>query len=60
MRRHPLLGALTLVVLAAAFLVAVLLGLAPGGHQATAAEWTIQVLILVGAMLMLAGRAARS
>ena len=60
LRRRPLLGALALVGLAAAFLVAFVLGSAPGGHRATAVEWTIQVLILFGAFLMLAGRAARS
>jgi len=52
--------ALALIGVAAAFLVAVVLGSAPGGHQATAVAWTIQVLILIGAFLMLAGRAARS
>ena len=60
MRRHPLLGALAAVGLAAALLVGLVLGSAPGGHQATAVEWTIQVLILFGAFLMVAGRAARS
>jgi len=45
---------------AAAFLVAIFIGAAPGGHQATAVAWTIQILILFGAILMLAGRAARS
>jgi hypothetical protein len=59
-RRHPLLGALAVVGLAAALLVGLVLGSAPGGHQATAVEWTIQVLILFGAFLMVAGRAARS
>jgi hypothetical protein len=59
-RRHPLLGALAVVGLAAALLVGLILGSAPGGHQATAVEWTIQVLILFGAFLMVAGRAARS
>jgi hypothetical protein len=59
-RRRPLLGALAFIGLAAAFLVALVLGSAPGGYQATAVEWTIQVLILVGALLMVAGRAARS
>ena len=60
MRRHRVLGALALVGLAAAFLVAIVLGSAPGGHKAIAVEWTIQVLILFGAFLMVAGRAARS
>jgi hypothetical protein len=60
MRLRPLLGALTLVGLAAALLVALVLGSAPGGHQATAVEWTIQILILFGAFWMVAGRAARS
>jgi hypothetical protein len=46
--------------LGAAFLVAVVLGSAPGGHVATAVEWMIQILILVGAFLMVASRAARS
>jgi hypothetical protein len=48
------------VGLAAALLVGLVLGSAPGGHQATAVEWTIQVLVLFGAFLMVAGRAARS
>jgi len=59
-RRHPLFGAVALVGVAAAFLVAIVLASAPGGHRATAVAWTIQVLILVGALLMVAGRAARS
>ena len=60
MRRRPILRALALIGLAAALLVAVILGSAPGGHQATAVEWTVQVLILFGAFLMVASRAARS
>ena len=60
MRRHPVLGAVALVGLAAAMFVGLVLGSAPGGQQAIAVEWTIQVLILFGAFLMLAGRAARS
>jgi len=54
------LGAVALVGLAAAMFVGLVLGSAPGGQQAIAVEWTIQVLILFGAFLMLAGRAARS
>jgi len=59
-RLRPLLGALAVIGVAAAFLVAIFIGAAPGGHQATAVAWTIQILILFGAILMLAGRAARS
>ena len=60
MRLRPALGALAVIGVAAAFLVAIVIGSAPGGHQATAVAWTIQILILLGAILMLAGRAARS
>jgi hypothetical protein len=60
LRRPHLLGALAFIGLAAAFVVAMVLGSAPGGHQATAVEWTVEILILVGAFLMVAGRAARS
>ena len=60
MRRRPVLGALALIGVAAAFLVAIVIASAPGGHQATAVAWMIQILILFGAFLMLAGRAARS
>jgi hypothetical protein len=39
-------------------LVAVLMGTAPGG-RALAVGWTIQVLVLVGAAFLLAGRMTR-
>jgi hypothetical protein len=39
-------------------LVALLMGTAPGG-RAAAFGWTIQVLVLVGAMFLLAGRITR-
>jgi hypothetical protein len=40
------------------FLVALVIGTAPGGLP-VAVEWTIQVLVLVGAVFLLAGRRAR-
>jgi hypothetical protein len=40
------------------FPVALVVGTAPGGY-ATAVEWTIQILVLVGALFLLAGRMAR-
>jgi hypothetical protein len=45
---------------AIAFLIALVLGATPGGHQAGAVELTIQVLVLVGAFLVVADRVARS
>jgi hypothetical protein len=39
-------------------IVALLIG-GPGGQQATAIAWIIQVLVLVGALLLLAGRTRR-
>lgn len=56
--RRPVLIAVALVGLLIGFLVALVIGTAPGGH-ATAVEWTIQVLVLVGAVFLLAGRGGR-
>jgi hypothetical protein len=39
---------------------AVVIGSAPGGHQAMAIEFGIQILVVVGALLLVAGRPARS
>ncbi|MDQ2944243.1 MAG: hypothetical protein M3R21_11325 [Candidatus Dormibacteraeota bacterium] len=59
-RQSPLLGGLAIVALAVGLPVALVIGSAPGGLQATAVELTIQILIVVGALLLVAGRTARS
>jgi hypothetical protein len=56
--RRPVLVAVALFGLLIGFIVALVIGAAPGGH-ATAVEWTIQVLVLVGAVFLLAGPRAR-
>lgn len=56
--RRPILIAVALIGLLIGFLVALFIGTAPGGY-ASAVEWTIQVLVLVGALFLLAGRMAR-
>ena len=58
MRALPVLGAFAVLGLLIGLLVAVLMGTAPGG-RALAVGWTIQVLVLVGAAFLLAGRMTR-
>ncbi|MHB8590137.1 MAG: hypothetical protein ACYDA0_15035 [Candidatus Dormibacteraceae bacterium] len=59
MRARHVLGALAIAGLLVCLLVALIIGSGPGGHQANAIEWTIQVLVLAGALLMLASRMRR-
>jgi len=47
-------GALAFAGLLIGFVVALVIGTAPGGHQVIAVAWTIQVLVLIGALLLLA------
>jgi lipopolysaccharide export LptBFGC system permease protein LptF len=56
--RRPVLVAVALFGLLIGFLVALVIGTAPGGHP-VAVAWTIQVLVLVGAVFLLAGRRRR-
>jgi hypothetical protein len=60
LRKGPLVVAVITGGLAVTFLVALVLGVTQGGHQAGAVELAIQVLVLVGAFLLVAGRVARS
>jgi hypothetical protein len=57
---RPLLGAVAIVGLVFGLPAAFVIGSAPGGHQVTAVEFTIQILVAVGALLLVAGRTARS
>jgi hypothetical protein len=56
--RRPILAAVAILGLLVGFLVALVIGAAPGGHS-IAIIWTVQVLVLVGAVLLLEGRMAR-
>ena len=58
MRARPVLGVLAIFGLVAGLMVALVIG-GPGGHQATAIEWIIQVLVLLGAVFLLASRMRR-
>jgi hypothetical protein len=60
MRKGPLAVAVVIGGLAIAFLVALVFGATPSGHHAGAVELAIQVLVLVGALLLVASRVARS
>lgn len=60
MRKGPLAVAVVIGGLAIAILVALVFVATPGGHHAGAVELAIQVLVLVGALLLVAGRVARS
>ncbi|HXJ48060.1 MAG TPA: hypothetical protein VNF91_02715 [Candidatus Acidoferrum sp.] len=59
MRVRPVVGALAFSGLLIGLVVAVVIGTAPGGHQVIAVAWTIQVLVLIGALLLLANRMRR-
>lgn len=61
MRRRPLLGAVALAALIiAGVLVAAIMGSpAPGGHQPGVLEWTIQLVIMACALLLIAGQVRR-
>ena len=48
-----------LIVISLAFLVAMIVTSGPGGHHASALELTVQVIVLVGAFVLVAGRVAR-
>jgi hypothetical protein len=60
LRKGPFVIAAVIGGAALAFLIPLVLGATPGGHRAGAVELTIQVLVLVGAFLLVAGRVARS
>ncbi len=59
MHRRPLLVAIAFAGLVVGVLVASVIGSAPGGHQPGAVEWIIQVVVLLGAALLVAGRVRR-
>jgi hypothetical protein len=48
-----------LIVISLAFLVAMIVTSGPGGHHASAVELTVQVIVVVGAFVLVAGRVAR-
>jgi hypothetical protein len=58
LRARPVLGVVAIFGLLVGFMVALVIG-GPGGRQATAIEWMIQVLVLVGAVFLLASRMRR-
>ncbi|MGH7760267.1 MAG: hypothetical protein ACREOY_02460 [Candidatus Dormibacteraceae bacterium] len=57
MRGRPVLGILATLGLLVGLAVAIVIGW--DAHQATAIAWMIQVLVLVGAVFLLAGRMRR-
>lgn len=59
MPRRPMLGAIAFAGLVAGVLVASVIGSGPGGHSPGVLELTIQLLILGGAVLLIAGRVRR-
>jgi hypothetical protein len=59
LRVRHILGVLAICVLLVGLLVALVIGSGSGGYQAIALVWTIQVLVLVGAVFMLASRMRR-
>ena len=59
MRGRPLLVAVVFAAFVVGVLVASIIGSAPGGHRPGTLEWTIQLVILAGAVLLIAGRVRR-
>ena len=59
MRRRPFVGALVFAGLVAVVLIASVLGSAPASHRPGPLELTIQLLVLVVAALLVAGRVRR-
>jgi hypothetical protein len=56
--RPVVLGALVFGLIVG-FLVALIIGSGTGAHQPNSLEWTLQILVLVGALCLVVGRMAR-